>query len=342
MFENLIGNQPVKSFISRILESGRFPNAILFAGPDGIGKKAFAIETAKAFICRGCGFNACGTCAACQRAGNFNIPKPDKREDFKEVFFSEHPDVGMIVPFNRNILVDAIRKLEGEAHFRPYEARARVFIIDDADKMNDAASNALLKTLEEPAATSFIILISSRPDSLLPTIRSRCQTLRFAPVPIAEIEARLAAAGKFSAEDAAFAARMSGGSIAKAFSVNVEKLRQARDAMLGVIENALAGNAATILQTAERMNDAKNRDDFEGNLDILESLIHDIWLLTNDSNPEALVNSDIGVHLHNLASRRESTRISSWLTDIELMRERFAVNINRKIATDALFISMAT
>ncbi|MEP7211552.1 MAG: DNA polymerase III subunit [Acidobacteriota bacterium] len=338
MFETLIGNEPVKSFISKLLQTGRFPNAILFAGPSGVGKRAFALETAKAFVCSGGG---CGECAACRRAGRLTIPKPDKRDDFKEVTFTEHPDVGMVVPFNRNILVDAIRNLETEAHFRPYEAQARVFIVDNADKMNDAASNALLKTLEEPATTSYLILVTSRPDSLLQTIRSRCQTIRFAPVAANEIERHLIDSGKFAADDAAFAARLSGGSVAKAIGTDVEKMRAARDAMLGVIENVLTKRVAAALQTAERMNDAKNKDDFEENLGVLEGLIRDAWLLRNGADSSSLTNADISVRLQTISSGANSATLAAWLSEIELMREHFVVNINRKIATDACFVEMA-
>jgi DNA polymerase-3 subunit delta' len=338
MFETLIGNEPVKMFISKLLRNGRFPNAVLFAGPDGVGKRAFALETAKAFVCRDGG---CDNCAACQRVGRLNIPKPDRKDDFKVVIFTEHPDVGMVVPFNRNILVDAVRDLEGQAHFRPYEAKARVFIVDNADKMNDAASNALLKTLEEPASTSFLILVSSRPDSLLQTIRSRCQTVRFAPVPTNEIEQLLTATGKFAHDDAALAARLSGGSVAKALATDVEKLRPARDAMLAVIENAVSNRTAAVLQIAERMNDAKHKDDLEENLAILEGLIRDVWLLAHGASPGELANADIVDRLRPLAGGTPASTFAGWMNEIELMRERFAVNINRKIATDALFVEMA-
>jgi DNA polymerase-3 subunit delta' len=341
MFANLIGNQPAKLFVAKLLKQRRFPNAILFAGPDGVGKKAFALETARAFVCTKDGVEPCTECAACDRAQRLNIPKPDKRDEFKEVIFTDHPDVGMVVPYNRNILVDAIRDLEKEARYRPFEAAARVFIIDEADKMNDAASNALLKTLEEPAASSHIILISSRPDSLLPTIRSRCQMLRFAPVAAAEIEEHLVRNDVCSAEDAAFAARVAGGSVAKAKEADVGKIRDARSAMLGLVGDALRHNIAPVLQTAERMNDAKNKDDLEANLSILEGLIRDVWLLTNGGDASGLINADIAGELASFATRAEAKVLALWMEEIERLREQFIVNINRKVATDALVVKMA-
>ena len=167
----------------RLVANNRVPSALLFDGPEGVGKRQFALELARSLVClTACGHEACGECTACSRVGTFSLPTSEKGDDYDRVFLSQHPDVGLVIPYKRNLRVGAIRELEREAYFRPYEAGTRVFIVDDADKMNDAASNALLKTLEEPPSTSHIILISSRADSLLATIRSRCQTIRFGPV----------------------------------------------------------------------------------------------------------------------------------------------------------------
>ncbi|MFN2412625.1 MAG: hypothetical protein ABR535_06175, partial [Pyrinomonadaceae bacterium] len=145
MFDHLIGNERIKDALQHLVKTNRVPHSLLFAGPDGIGKRQFALELARWFVCQSKKDGAaCGDCGACRRAGRFEIPKPDKKDDFKQIFFSQHPDVGSVVPYNRNILVDAIRELEKEANFRPYEADARIFLIDDAEKMNDAAANALL------------------------------------------------------------------------------------------------------------------------------------------------------------------------------------------------------
>ena len=95
MFENLIGNKQAKETLKRLIASGRIPNALLFSGVDGVGKKAFAMEIAMAFVCRGPGRSpACGTCHACVRAASFTPPTSDKKDDYKQVFFTEHPDVG--------------------------------------------------------------------------------------------------------------------------------------------------------------------------------------------------------------------------------------------------------
>lgn len=343
MLKDLIGNDNVKQTLKRLVTAGRVPNSLLFAGDDGVGKRRFAIELAKAFICaEPADGEACGVCPPCRRADVFVFPKSEKKDDFKQVFFSEHPDVGTVIPFNRNILVDAVRDLEREASFRPYESATRFFIVDDADKMNDAAANALLKTLEEPPSTSYIFLVTARPDALLPTIRSRCQTVRFAPISAPEIEEFLVKDRAFTRDEARLAARFARGSISRAMSVNASEFRTAREKLIGVIESAILGrDRASMMKVSEELNDAKHKENFEENLDVLESLIHDIWSLATAGDTSRIINADIIEQLRSLAENSKPARLTNWLAEIESMRMNFIVNINRRVATDALFTKMA-
>src|SRR5882724_11133488 len=192
MLDQLTGNERVKKLLSRILEARRSPGAMLFAGEDGIGKKLFALEIARALNCRSPhGVEGCGTCPSCVRIGKFNYPQSSDSEDWKGIIWTDHPDVGMVVAPKRVLLVEQMRLIEREANYRPYEGKARVFLIEDADKLNDPSANALLKVLEEPPHTSHIILLTSRPHMLLATIRSRCQMIRFSPLAPEEIESHL-------------------------------------------------------------------------------------------------------------------------------------------------------
>lgn len=345
MFDKLIGNNHIKEILRRMLKADRVPHSLLFAGEEGVGKKRFALELAKSFVCLNPqNFEACDKCAACKRADKFVFPRADdKSDEFKKVFFSEHSDIGIVIPYKNNILVDAVRELEKEANFRPYEAKARIFIIDDAEKLNaakDNAANALLKTLEEPVATTYIFLITSRPDSLLPTILSRCQTLRFAPCAPKDIENHLLETKKFSIDDAAVISRLAAGSVGRALDTNLEKFREQRDVMLKILESLLVKeNLSFLLKTSEEMNDAKHKERYENFLDILQSLIHDVWALRFGAGE--IVNADVRNSLQRFAEKADSKRLAAWLSEIETMREGFAVNLNKKIATDALFMQMA-
>lgn len=344
MFKKLIGNNQVKEILRRFVANGRVPNSLMFAGDEGVGKRQFALELAKALVCTDpTDGEACEVCPACLRADSFKFPKSDDKDAHKRVIWSDHPDVGTIIAYNRNILVDAIRHLESEANFQPYEANSRFFIIDDADKMNDASSNALLKTLEEPPSTSHIFLITSRPDSLLPTIRSRCQTLRFAPVSTEEIEKYLIDERAFTHDEAKLSARLARGSIGRAVTIDVEKFKTRREKMLSAIRNVIeTGDVAALLRISEEMNDAKNKEHFEENLDILQSLVHDVWTVKISGDAARIVNTDLAAGLAHLAAESGRADMPSWLMSIETMRQNFIVNINRKVATDALFVSMAS
>ncbi len=343
MFSSLAGNENVKITLRRLAENGRMPNSMLLSGDEGVGKRQFALEIAKSLVCKEpANREACGVCAACQRADKFLFPKLDEKDDHKRVIFSDHPDIGMVIPYNRNILIDAIRHLESEANYRPYEAEARIFIIDNADKMNDPSANALLKTLEEPSATTYIFLITSRPDKLLPTIRSRCQSLRFAPIASEKIEEFLIGERAYTHDEARLAARLAQGSIGRAVSINVEQFRKRREKMMDVVSNSIQnGGFAALLKTAEEMNDVKDKTAFEENLNVLQSIIHDVWSLSVSGNQARLVNTDFAAAIGHLAKDLGQADLPGWMSLIDEVRENLKVNINRKIAADALFVSIA-
>lgn len=345
MLDKFVGNKQIKEILRRMISKNRVPHSLLFAGEEGVGKKHFALEIAKSFVCQNpINFEACDKCNACIRAEKFTFPKAeDKKEDFQQVFFSDHPDVGMVIPYKNNILVDAVRDLEKEANFRPYQAKARIFIIDNADKLNtakDNAANALLKTLEEPPETTYIFLISSRPDSLLSTILSRCQVLRFAPIKAQEIETKLLKTKKFAPIDAPLIAKLARGSIGRALKTDLTKQQEIRGNVIKILECLLLKkDRAFLLKAAEELNDAKNKENYEYFLDILQITIHDIWAIKLGSLE--ITNADIFNQLKHFAEKSDSKQLSAWLKEIETLRENFAVNLNKKIATDALFMQMA-
>lgn len=330
-----------------MIANRRIPNAFIFAGDAGIGKSLFALELAKAILClnpqRG---EACDGCAPCLRAVKFAaLPTNDSdhKDEFKKVFWSEHADVGKIVPYKNGILVDAIRDLTEQANLTPYEGKARFFLIENAEKLSSGqgeAANALLKTLEEPPATTHLFLITERPDFLLQTIRSRCQIVRFAPLPTEEIEKYLLQTKKVSPNDAKLISRLSRGSLGNALRLNLETYKTQREMMLNVLDAVtVSKDRARLLKIAEELTDAKLKDEYEPRLEVLENLIHDVWTLRLGA-PD-LINADLQVKLSKFADATESRRAQNWLEEIEILREQFAVNINRKIATDALFLKMA-
>ncbi len=344
MFSRLLGNAEVKESLRRALRTNRLASSLLFTGDQGIGKKLFALEVAKALNCRNRqGVEACDECPACNRISRSTFAPFGREDDDKnQMIWSEHGDVAMVRPYKQIIRVGPIRELEREANFRPFEGTARVFIIEDAEYMNLTAANALLKTLEEPEPTSYLILTTANPTALPATIRSRCQMNEFAPIPPVEIEKFLKTYHQIPSPDAALLARVSRGSIGRALSTEVEIYRETRDEMLTVLTTiTIDGDCAELLRLADELSSSTDRQEYEDRLDILESLIHDAWALRVGRPSETIINFDLLSQLEGIADGLTSKHAQLWLTQIEEVRAALEVNINRRIASDALFVSLA-
>jgi len=344
MFSNLIGNEEVKETLRRLLTNGRMPGSLLFTGSEGVGKKLFALELAKALNCRNrAGVEACDQCSSCKRIANSTFPPFPSADDNKDrMIWSEHGDVAMVRPYKQIIRVKPIRELEREANFRPFEGAARIFIIEDADYMNESSSNALLKVLEEPPATSHLIVTTTNPTALLPTIRSRCQVIGFAPIAADQIEKFLIAEKKLSGADAALLARTSQGSIGRACAADVDDYRDRRNAMLSVLRAlTITGNRVALLRAAEELGAARDRADYEDSLAVLETLIRDAWALHLGRPAGTITNSDILNDLQRIADELRNEKAAAWLTAIEDLRAALEVNINKRIASDGLVLHMA-
>jgi DNA polymerase III subunit delta' len=193
MFGKIIGNEHVKSILEKMLKKQIVPNTILFQGLDGVGKSLFARDFAKMLILG------------------------DDMKGENKIDHNSHPDFHEYLLEDSNThSIQSMRQMIEEIHKPPYEGRAKVFIIHDADKMLDASANAILKTLEEPNLDSYIILLSSSPNELLTTIQSRCFKLRFNAIEVNEIVKYLVNTCNKSDGVANYIAKMSTGSVGKA------------------------------------------------------------------------------------------------------------------------------
>lgn len=347
MFSNLIGNDAARARSLRMLEARRVPGALLLAGAHGVGKTRFAIEVAKSLNCLApVGGEACDVCTACKRIARLPglIEEARDSDAAKSIIWSEHRDVGAVIPAGRFITVQQAREVEREANFRPYEGARRVLIIDAADRLNEAASNALLKTLEEVPPLVHILLVTAQPDLLLRTIRSRCQMIRFAPLGADEIEAHLIRTGARAGAEAKLTARLAQGDLARALTMNADAFRTRRDDALTVLDalGTSPPDRARLLTLAESLADARRKDDYEPSLDALESVIRDVWLVALGADEDSIINHDVRSRLDTFAARFSAPRCAAWLRSIEALRRTLAVNVNRRVATDSLLLSMAT
>lgn len=196
-FEDLVGQDQATAILRRALGADRLAHAYLFEGPAGVGKRSTAVALGLALNCERSREAACGACETCRRIGA-----------------GLHPDVVTIVAESAQIVMEQAQQIVTLAQQRPHEARARVIIVDDADRLNANASNCLLKTLEEPLRGTHIVLVTTAPEKLLVTIRSRAQRVRFRRVAEPALQALGAARGVDGAR-AAVAAVLADGSVAR-------------------------------------------------------------------------------------------------------------------------------
>lgn len=239
VWEPLEGSRVVAG-LARQISTGEGAHSWLLLGPTGSGKRPAAVAMAAALQCSVEPGVGCGTCSTCLR-----------------ILRHRHPDVHHIVPEGPLIPVDVIREsVLPEAARSPFEARMKVFVIEEAERMNPAAQNALLKTLEEPVADTVFILISDREEELLDTIRSRCRVVRLEPVPENRIVELLKSQG-VSEEAALIAARVSDGDLERALALALDDSAGERRRMWLSIPRRLVSPVDALDAAAEILDEVK-------------------------------------------------------------------------------------
>ncbi|MEW6075456.1 MAG: DNA polymerase III subunit delta' [Candidatus Omnitrophota bacterium] len=161
-FRDIKGQEKIIEVLRNYIRASRLANTFLFIGPEGVGKKLVAQTFAKALNCKEQQADSCDQCDSCRK-----------------INATQHVDVSILGSDGEEIKIEQVRQLQANINLRPYEARKKVFIIDNAHNLNPESSNAFLKTLEEPPQDSVIILLTAKPRLLFKTIISRCQVLRF-------------------------------------------------------------------------------------------------------------------------------------------------------------------
>lgn len=250
--------------LMRSVQAGRIVHALLFAGPRGSGKRTMAKLFARAMLCTGREPRPCGVCPACKR-----------------VLAGSHPDVRTLRPEKKTIGVDEIRDLIDYLALKPYEGGRHIAIIEQADKMTPPAQNALLKTLENPDGAAMFFLIAEDTGGLLPTIRSRCQTVRFKDLSVEDCAGVLVRRG-IAPERAAALAGMAQGSVGRALELDAdERFAALRGRVLQSLE--ALGDAASVSRAAALLEDDKGA---EGDiLDIMELWARDRMAVQAGAQP---------------------------------------------------------
>lgn len=309
---------------------------MLLAGPAGVGKRQTALAVAAAINCLTprqtpeLERDSCGECSVCRRIAR-----------------GVHTDVMLIAPGDLgSIKIEAVRDAIDRSDYRPFEARRRVVIVDEADAMVPAAQNALLKTLEEPPSASIFILVSSMPDALLPTVLSRCPRLRFGPLTAADVAAVLIRDREYDEAAAHAAAADADGSIGRALAAESTDLADARASAQRLLEQAARlSDPSRRLDavkdlTGKKASPAAERDQLAACLRAVASLLRDIGLLAVGADAKALANADLRSALERLTSAYASDRSIRAYTAVDQGLAALEKNASPKVVADWVVLQL--
>ena len=320
-FDAIIGHKKIISHFEEAIKTGKVSHAYLLSGEDGSGKMMIAKAVAKALLCEH--KDGCGECAACKQVDSLN-----------------HPDVIYITHEKYEIRVDDIRKGINETiDIKPYSGDYKIYIIDDADRMNAGAQNALLKTLEEPPAYAVILLLTNNKDRLLDTILSRCVSMTLGSVRESEIEDYLKANTGASHADIAFAAAFSLGNIGRALHVlDTEEFKDMLNDTMNVITHMKSMEIYEVVSYAKSLTKYKNEIyDF---LDIIMVWYRDMLILKTTGSLNQLVFKDKYRQLKDQEIYISFEGISHILDEVEKARRRLIANVNFEVAIEMLLVTI--
>ena len=302
----------VKKILTGAIKKNRLAGSYLFFGPEGVGKWTTALEVAKVLNCQKGNLSPCEDCASCKKIAHlvhpdvkllFPLPKV-KTEEEKERFKKEKiKEPYSIIGFDKpsNIPVEEIRNIQKELSLKPYEAKRRVVIIYQAEKMASAGANSLLKSLEEPPTDAVLILLSSEPSRLLPTILSRCQKLRFSSLSDNLIEDYLKTNYKLDPKQIGFYSKISGGSLGKALGLINSDKSQIREDGLDLVGSALKQDLVYSVELVRELIRKWDRDSILEMFDFLFILFRDIYLYLEQKGDSNLLNADLKEKIVELA-----------------------------------------
>jgi DNA polymerase-3 subunit delta' len=328
LLRDIAGQEHAVAALLRAVASGRLAHACLFDGPESVGKRSAALGLALALCCTERPGQGCGTCDACRRIES-----------------GRHPDVLAFAPATTQYLVEQARDIVAIAATRPHEAPARVLILDSADCLNPSSANCLLKTLEEPFPGNHLVLVTSAPDRLLPTIRSRTQRVRFVALSPAALM-RIAAARGASPAQAETAAVLAGGQVGRLLQALESEAESSLWTIVGNLRQAAAAKGmGVIFDAAAVFSDKESRQELPEALALLARLYRDALVSAAGAGELALLR-DRGSELETLAGQARKDydlrTLRSALREVVQAGSALASNVNPVTALEKMLMDLRT
>jgi DNA polymerase-3 subunit delta' len=322
-FDDILGNNRTKKILKKSLQKDRIPNSLLFSGPEGVGKRDTALVLAKAMNCLKSKDDACEVCASCRAIENGNFP-----------------DVMVLSPEKNILKIEQMRAMKQTAYLKPMTGRKRIFIIDQAEKMNDEAANSVLKILEEPPSFTHIILVTHNPYLILPTIKSRCQDLNFSQISKQDIIKVLVDKGQ-DEEKAQIISLLVRGNLKQAVNLDWEEVQALRKKAWQLFEVVLRGKGASafIKDYAFRPRGSVETE-FVQLLEILSSFGRDLLLIKTKGKKSLLMNPDYENGLRDAETRFTLGQALEYLVKIDTALYALERNVNVNLLVSSTLANM--
>jgi DNA polymerase-3 subunit delta' len=332
---NFLGNEWAVALLKNHVINQRLRHAYLITGTRGIGRRTLALAFSKSINCSQPPASGlfCGQCRACTLLDRM-----------------QHPDLALVqsLPDSKNILVDQVRELQHTLSLSPYEANYRIALLLNFEEANPNASNALLKTLEEPPAKVILLLTAESPETLLPTIVSRCELLRLYPMPPDTLEKALSTRYNIPEYQSGLLARVSVGRPGYALQLynNPEQLDR-RSAWLDAHWTLLNANRIDRfafvdnlnLQHKDKAKRAHNIREFSEMLQVWLSLWRDV-LLRNTATAVPLTNTDHSNQVQLISENISLEQAHSVANQLELSLSLLRTNVNTRLLAEVLLLDM--
>lgn len=320
-FDQIIGHDMIIDYLKKAIEKDRVSHSYLFEGEESIGKKMVALSFAKALLCKGEGNKPCGRCISCIKFDDAN-----------------HPDFQLIEAQDRLISVEVLDELLRTINITPLESERRIILIDDSHHMGLNGQNILLKTLEEPPTYINIILITSNPNMLVPTILSRCQIVKFYPVESSRIVALLRKKYNKTWEEANFIAHFTKGSVGRSIQISQSTdFEEKRKKVIELIDDLINGDKGNIFAARDLLLD--NKDSIEEILDIILYWFRDLAIYKRVGRTELIVNMD-SIPLLSNQSYLSIDRIDDIIKRIGKARDDILEGVNYQLAIETMLLGM--
>lgn len=304
-FEKIKGQNFAKKYLTNSIKSNMVSHAYMFEGPNGIGKNTMARELAAILL------------------------------EMENLFNS--PDYIEIKPDGNSIKIAQIRKLQSDILVKPYKSY-KIYVIDEAQKMTVEAQNALLKTLEEPPKYAIIILITDNKESLLDTIKSRCEIIKFTPIPMQEVASYLTMNG-IDSKRASLLANFSRGSMKKAIELSEsEEFNLMREEVQKYVERFLNGNLIEIMDIQSSIE--KYKDQITNVLDLLINYFRDIMMVKENVDNSMIINLDRLIFVKNMSNKTTYSQLSKIIDIIEETKNKLRSNCNFNISIQVMTLNI--